>query len=260
MGDLIYSLPNIQYLCKKENTKAILYIALDVPSTYKEGQHPMGSVMLSKKGYDLLYPLLAIQPYIHEVLIWNNEEIDYDMDKFRTDNLNLSGGNISTWIQSTYPEMRPDLNLPWLHVEPIENDYIIINRSGRYRNMFFDYNLALRGYKNIKFVGVDDEWKAFSMNNPDAERLIISDYLELSQYIKGSRLFIGNQSSPFALAEGLKSKRVLEQYVLAPNVLTQGGEYYFCHTNEQFQHAIKKSLETNHGNRKNQQKTKQEEG
>jgi len=51
-------------------------------------------------------------------------------------------------------------------------------------------------------------------------------------------LFIGNQSMPFAIAEQLKVKRILEQHYLCPNVIPQGGECYVYQTNDQLKNII----------------------
>jgi hypothetical protein len=47
----------------------------------------------------------------------------------------------------------------------------------------------------------------------------------------------------FSIAEQLKVPRILEQYAHAPNVIPQGGEYFVCHTKEQFNKAISITLD-----------------
>jgi len=54
----------------------------------------------------------------------------------------------------------------------------------------------------------------------------IDDFLEMAQVIKGSKLFIGNQSSPFALAEIMKVPRCLEVCPTAHNVIPTGANGY----------------------------------
>jgi hypothetical protein len=44
--------------------------------------------------------------------------------------------------------------------------------------------------------------------------------------LNSCKLFIGNQSSTFAIAEGLKIKRMLEVFNTCPNVIPMGANGY----------------------------------
>ena len=240
LGDIIYSLASIKYICEAYDAKATLYLHLDQKSTFTDKTHPVGNVMLNRKMAEMAIPLLISQPYIHAIeLLEKNEKVvvDYDLDLFREDYKNLSGGNIQTWIQRSYPELRPNLREPSLFVMPKETDSIIINRSTRYNNPLIDYTI-LEGKGNLIFVGVPDEYKLMRAIIPSLEYLEVKDFLELAQWIAGCRLFVGNQSMPFAIAESLKVHRVLEQFFGAPNVIPQGGVHYQFHSQKQFQNII----------------------
>jgi hypothetical protein len=195
----------------------------------------------------MLCPLLESQYYINNVIPYENDswpEIDFDLDLFRKDYLNLSSGNIAQWIGNSYPELRPNLYEPSIQINKTDENYIIVNRSSRYQNLFFDYSL-LKNYDNVYFVGVESEYKSLRAHNPNIEHLKVDNFYQMAQWIAGSKLFIGNQSMAFAIAEQLKVRRILEQYYMAPNVIPQGGEYYVCHTKEQFGNAIKNALSLN---------------
>lgn len=242
VGDIIFSLPNIKAYSERTNTKAVLYIQLNQPSTI--ANHPVQNegkaVMVSQQMFTMLYPLLMAQPYIQNVIAYETEsipEIDFDLDLFRKDYLNLSAGNISQWIQNSYPELRPNLYEPSIAIPFVKNDFIIVNRSHRYNNLFFDYSI-LKDYDNVWFVGVEKEYKSMALHNPNIKHLIVKDFYELAVWIAGCKLFIGNQSMAFAIAEQLKVKRVLEQFAHAPNVIPIGGEYFITHTNEQFRKSV----------------------
>jgi hypothetical protein len=44
-----------------------------------------------------------------------------------------------------------------------------------------------------------------------------ANLLELASVIAGSRIFVGNQSSPYAISEGLKVRSVLEGWFVRPD-------------------------------------------
>jgi hypothetical protein len=236
-GDIIYSLSAIKAACIDNAASAVLYIRLGVPSTFTEKTHPVGNVMMNRGMYDMLRPLLIAQPYIQDVQVYDNELVDYDLDLFRKECRNLSAGNIQSWYSSAYVDLRPRLHEPNLFVTPIKNDYIIINRTARYNNVFVDYSI-LRNYEDVYFVGVSTEFSSMALHNKNLKHLKVKDFHELAQYIAGCKLFIGNQSMAFAMAEQLKVRRILEQYCAAPNVIPEGGEYYVTQTAEQFKKCL----------------------
>jgi len=240
LGDVIYSLPAIKYYCESKNVKATLFIHLNQPSNFTAEQHPLGNVMMNQKMFDMAYPLLSSLPYIKNVIAYDKEsipKIDFDLDLFRKECVNLSAGNISQWLCIPHPELRPNLFEPSIILPKTNENYIIVNRSARYQNLFVDYSI-LEDYENIYFVGVESEFKALSAHNKNIAHLVVNDFLELAKWIAGSKLFIGNQSMAFAIAEQLKVRRILEQYVYAPNVIPQGGEYYITNNNEQFKKSV----------------------
>ena len=71
----------------------------------------------------------------------------------------------------------------------------------------------------------------------------VNNFLEMATIIAGSKLFIGNQSFPFSLAEGLKANRLLEVYFQCPNVIPTGNNgFNFCFQ-PQFEQLVKDRYE-----------------
>lgn len=239
-GDIIYQLYSLKEYCELHNCKVEYLLKLDRPSNFTAINHPVGDVMLNRSMADMLKPLLEHQPFIESVRYLEkteNEKVDFNLDMFRSENKNLSGGNIALWNQVYYPELRGELHKISINAHPIENEYIIINRTIRYNNPLIDYTI-LEDKGKCMFVGVESEFKIMSALMPSIEHLQVKDFYELAQYIAGCKLFVGNQSMAFAIAEGLKVKRVLEQYYAAPNVIPQGGECYVFQTQKQFDNLI----------------------
>ncbi len=83
-------------------------------------------------------------------------------------------------------------------------------------------------YPKLLFLGVPEEYDDMKSMLPALEHRPVEDFLEMASLIKSCRLFIGNQSFPFSIAEGLKANRLLEVYYKAPNVIPEGpGAYDF---------------------------------
>ena len=68
----------------------------------------------------------------------------------------------------------------------------------------------------------------------------VNDFLEMASIISGCRLFVGNQSFPFALAEALKANRLLEVSVVCPDVCVSGENGQQFYFQEHFEYLVKK--------------------
>ncbi len=226
-GDIIYSLPTVYELSK--NGKAKLFLHLDREGTYS-AYHPLGNVMLNQKMLEMLRPLLEYQPQIECVEAYHeNDAVDYDLDLFRSYPFLLDRGSIVRWYFWVYAITRP-LDGPWL-IAPKNRtevkDAIVIARSHRYRCQYIDYSF-IRKYPKVFFLGVDEEYEDMKESIPNIEHIKVKDFLEMAAVINSCRLFIGNQSFPYSIAEGLKCNRMLETYLTAPNVIPEGkGGYDF---------------------------------
>lgn len=258
-GDILYSLPAIRQACYNANDKAILYLHIDQPANYVQGfVHPLGNVMLNKYMATMLKPLLLATNFIEDVLIYNGQKVDYDLDKFRQIGLNLGAGNISRWYFQTFPELTCDLNESTINVYDTEvydsqlklrhihllmpNQSIIINRTERYQNGQIDYSI-LNQYDNDKyFVGTEHEYHLMSKVVKDLDYIDVANFLQLALMINNCKVFIGNQSMNFAIAEQLKSNRILETYFGCPNVIPCGGKAFDIFNQEGFEYALNQFL------------------
>ena len=227
-GDIIYALPTIRALSK--NSQAIIHLKLDVYAPNGGHPHPLGNVMLNRKMFSMLRPLLEAQSGILNCEIDTDQQIDYDLDIVRKYPFPTYAGHIARWYFLTFAT-NADLGKPWLSVIPntTYSDHLVIARSQRYRAPTIDYSF-LQEYPKIIFVGVESEYKEMRQIIPNIGYRPVNDFLELAQIIAGSKLFIGNQSFPFSLAEALKVRRLLEVSHLCPNVIVEGANGYdFCY-------------------------------
>jgi hypothetical protein len=237
LGDIIYAIPTMYALTGKG--KINLYLNIDEQIELFES-HPLGKVALNEKSVILLKSLLLLQPKFNCVEIYDsNQEIDYDLDLFRKFPLSFEKGNISRWYFNVFATTY-DLGKPWLSISPDTsmNNKIIIARSTRYNAPLIDYSI-LNNYDNLVFVGLPEEYEIMQAIIPNLEYKKTNDFMELASVIAGAKLFIGNQSSPFALAEALKVPRILESYYLCPNVIPEGANAYEFSFQPQFEYLVK---------------------
>jgi hypothetical protein len=236
-GDIIYSIPAMLALAVEKNIH--LYLDVTKQSMYtKKMKHYNQDKILTPKSVDFITPLLTNGAGITKCTVLQNEIIDYDLNEFRQYPFDYRMGHISRWYFLAFG-VTYNLSKPWLHVEPNQtfNNAIVIARSFRYRALGISYRF-LEDFKNIYFVGMKDEFDDLKNQIPSLKYLPVSNAFELAQVIAGSKLFIGNQSFPFSIAEGLKVKRVLEVCYECPNVIVDGDNGYdFCFQ-QQFEKII----------------------
>ncbi|MGF2411391.1 hypothetical protein [Ferruginibacter sp.] len=245
-GDIIYSLPALITL--SEGKKANLYLRTNQPGNYGKNPHPLGSLMLNDKIVEMLQPLLQQQDYINDCSVFSGTEtIDFDLDKVRDYPWSFSRGDLARLYFMVF-NAHYDLQKPWLHVVPDNNfnNSIVLARSQRYNAPGIDYSF-LKKYSNIYFVGVETEYQLMKAQIPKLQFIKVKNFLEMASVIAGSKLFIGNQSFPFSLAEAQKTNRLLEVYFQCPNVITTGNNGYdFCFQ-PQFEKLVKDRYENLQG-------------
>lgn len=237
-GDIIYALPTLKKIHELTGAKINLYLRLNQPLILSGTlSHPLGNVMLNQKMTDQLTPLILSQGYINLVEAYTDQIIHIDLDYFRTGIFPLDRGNIARWCCYT-TGISADLWKKWLDVKPNKTyeQTIILARSGRYQNTDLDFSFLSK--YNIKFVGVSSEFIEMKKQIPNLEWVQVTDFLELSEIIAGCKFFIGNQSFPFSLAEGLKVQRILEVTTEIINVVPEGPGGYDVLFQEHFESLV----------------------
>ncbi|WP_304067727.1 hypothetical protein [Pedobacter glucosidilyticus] len=238
-GDIIYALPTLKKLYELTETKINFYLRLNQPLKMSGfTSHPLGEVMMNEAMANMLIPLINSQEYINVCEPFNHQEIHVDLDFFRAGLIPLDKSNIARWC-GYVTGINPELYKSWLTVKPDYSfsDTIILARSERYTNPSIDFSF-LNNYKNLKFVGVASEYKTMKKFIPNLEWLQVSDFLHLAQVIAGCKFFIGNQSFPFSIAEGLKTPRILEVYYEIANVIPEGNNAYDFIFQEHFEWLV----------------------
>jgi len=174
---------------------------------------PFTKVISSR--FHLIEPLLMSQPYVLAAAMGNARGVQYDLSQFRS---HYHPERTLLASQSIYAAKAYGLPVqrgaePWLTAKKSKTTKgrVVIARSPRYHNSQFPWKRLLSHYGDAcVFIGLPEEHKAFEASFGAVEYLKTENMLEVAEAIAGSDLFIGNQSSPNSIAEGLKHPRILE--------------------------------------------------
>lgn len=179
---------------------------------------------MSQSIIPLIGPLLLSQLYVDSVQMHTGQSVKYNLDGWRYRN-HLETNCFQTLCYRTLREFIDDEKLtfkPW--IKGIKKQHVadvIIHRSPRYRNPDFPWKSVIEKYSGrIAFVGLEFEHQEFCRRfrcNMPYQRTL--DFLEVAQIIAGSKLFIGNQSCPYAIAEGMKHNTIQETFSYSPDCI-----------------------------------------
>jgi len=229
LGDVIYSLPLIKEISKNKKCNLFIEVGKKIPQNVPNQNHPFGDYFLTKNASEKLLPLLKNQNFISDVKIYNGERIDINLNLFREMPINFNIDAVRWYFHLT--GIHANLNEPYVSANKHQNfnNNIVIMRSLRRQNDLVNYSF-LNDYKNILFLGLNDEYISLKKNLSNLEHYESKNFLELAEIINSSKVFIGNLSFGFALAEGLKVPRLLESGPDFPLVYPTGAnafDFYF---------------------------------
>ena len=193
LGDIVYSLFTVKSICG-DSKKAIFYINLYQPIILNLTGNTYVTYGVDKESYKFIVPLIAAQPYIEKVLVYNGEVVDVDFDYilFKVRYGIAPQKNIIEYFSNIdYSNINKWLNLPSFNGFPNLN---IFSRSRRYRNETLNYAEVA---KKFCFVGLRAEVDF------DIPRIPVQNALQLANLLNHCNCFLGNQSLPYAIAWGL---------------------------------------------------------
>lgn len=263
LGDLIYSLWGLRAVARRHNAKIQLYQWIDKGAFYYEGaEHPTKNdkgtnVSMNQAMFNMVKPLIESLEFIHSFEVYNCQKVAIDLDRCRRMNVNIPYGDIRRWIMYADPELQADISevvIPlnknctpyalekeWRKFDDVLNQVsgqIIANRTSRYRNESIHYGFLQHTPLKVYFAGNMEEYAEFQSHVPKAEYLHVKNFLELAIYISSAKVFIGNQSFCFSLAEAMKTPRILEVCSYAPNVIPCGPNGYDFYTEDSAQWLV----------------------
>ncbi|WP_149108655.1 glycosyltransferase family protein [Limnoglobus roseus] len=192
-GDTIYHLPIVR---AKGGGELVLY-------PMRGTSHGM-----SEPRAALIAPLIEAQPYISKVR-WSPTGEGVILDVWRQHYKNYL--NLTDMACEAFGLPHPPREQPWLFARPNRTARVVFHRSARYRNTRFPWKRVYEKYRReAVFVGLPDEHADFCRNVGPVSYAYTENLLQLAEVVQGCELYVGNQSAPFAVAEGLKVPTILE--------------------------------------------------
>ena len=236
LGDILYSMPLVKQMAELQDASVDYYVSNDIPARLgKDVYHPSLEVMVNSNLFDYIEPLLSRQSYINRILHIPTLAIPrdaIDLDQFKTSGLNLKAGLIYGWYRKAFGVPFP-LEVPWISVDCSVEDAgiakdsevsVLVGRTTRFCNTRINYRI-LDQIKGGGFVGLEYEYEDFiaRYDLKNVRYIKVKNALQLADLMCRVKVYIGNQSSNFAIAEGLKIPRALEAFEPVPVASPVGG-------------------------------------
>ena len=234
LGDVVNSLPVIKELSKTHKCNFYIQAKKPLEPNARHYKRFGDYVFLTDANVDMLLPLFMNQPYIHKVDKYTNQEIDIDLNLIREMPIDFNIDSVRWYSQLT--GIHTDLSVPYIFAEPhdVIKNKVTIMRNVRRKNYFTNYKF-LKKYENLLFIGLNDEYEDLKKEVPNLKFYDCKDFLEMAQIIKSSKLFLGNLSFGYTIAEGLKIPRLLESVPEFPLVYPNGKNAYDFYFQEHFE-------------------------
>ena len=229
LGDVINALPVLKQLSKKSKCNLYLQVGKNLERDAINYKHKGDKIYMTERMVDMVLPLLKNQDYISKVEIFENQKIDIDLNLFRKMPMNFNLDEVRWYFHLT--GVHVDLSKQYLFANEHQliKKKIVIMRSTRRKNTFINYKF-LRNFKDVLFLGLQEEYEDLKKEIPNLEYYDCKNFLEAAEIIKSSKFFIGNSSFGFTIAEGLKVPRIMESYPDFPVIYPNGGlgyDFYF---------------------------------
>ncbi len=211
IGDVIYSLPTVRAM----GGGAVLL---------RECHHAVERGSFSVADIRGLLPLLEAQDYCRGSGLWSFQPV-IPLDLFRS--MYRLHTNLADQSLFVFGIPSSERDRAWIEAQPRRVAEVVMSRSARYRGHPAFWKAAMETYRSrAVFVGTEDEHLEISKFGK-VPWYPTETMLDVAEVISGCEVFVGNQSAPYAVAEGMKKTAVLEVYGLDENCrFDRAGVFY----------------------------------
>jgi hypothetical protein len=240
LGDIINCLPFIKEVSKNKKCNLFIQLKKKIPEKFRlNDTHPFGEYYLNEKSAKKMIPLLKKQNFLKRVEFYKKQNIDINLNFFRELPINFNMDSVRWYFHLA--GIHTDLSKPYIltkgHKKFKKN--IVIVRSLRRQNIYINYKF-LKFYKNVLFIGLKDEYLDLKKQIPNLKFHDCKNFLEMAMIIKNCKVFIGNLTFGYALAEAIKVPRLLESNMNLPLVYPNGVNAYDFYFQKHFENLFKK--------------------
>lgn len=215
IGDIIYALYSIKRL---GGGKLYLDITGGQTDAACMAQCIDKKTKFNKNSFEYIVPLIKKQSYIDDVLIWNGEICDYNLNNFRfkyNDGTCRTKTLIDNQLDSLGLPLYTDHNESWISVfeKKVLDRKTLVTRTPRYQSNFawFQSNKFNLRDKAI-FVGLPKEHEYFEWTlDIKIPFHPVNDAYEMACILNGCNAFISNQTSTLAIAIGLGTVPIVQE-------------------------------------------------
>lgn len=166
-----------------------------------------------------------------EVKKHEGENIDFDLSTYRNGGM-IYGDNIANRV-ARWMGVKIDLSKPWMQIDeknPATKGKIVVSRGARWHGEFFPWGELVDALGDkMLFVGLEEEHDDFCEKFGSVAYLPNEDLYDVARAINSADLFIGNQSSPNAIANGLGARSIVETCLYAFDCIYRRDNVTYCH-------------------------------
>jgi len=203
VGDFIHTLFAAKNICEQKGKRARIFLGGGDDWTFGVN-----------RAYKDLYSLVMMQPYVESFHVYGGEKIDINLNSWRDVVATVhaeTGHYDSCWTELLMKEydIDPPDTYKWLTApkdDSVTKGKVVIHFSLRH-----DTGLEIERYMGNDAVFITSnykEWLAFPYRDW-AYLHYLDNITDMANAINSSSLFIGNQSSMFAIASALDVPRIV---------------------------------------------------
>lgn len=214
IGDLIHSLYVVKSICLRDNVKANIFIS-DISSQLPCcGNFTYDTLKTYNDIKDFIFSLSYVNDF--KILPQNFTESFINLNVWR-DYIEViqsqTGSYSKCWSELMIEKFEINkVNGSWIDSSVDQNtkNKILIHQSHHRHNHNFIWDNVLVPTEEYYFITTNShEWDIFQQKLDNVKLYLVNNVSEMISAINGCKYFIGNQSSPFAIASALNKDRLV---------------------------------------------------